>query len=500
MTAPATIKPQKGFQTNFLNSSADITIGGGSAGAGKSYALLMTPLTVLADTESNVDNSRYSGVYFRRTSPEITAANGIWDESKSLYGMCNAKALNHRHRWVFNSGATVSFSHMQYEQDKEKHKSAQYTHIFFDELTTFTETQFFYMLSRNRSVSGARPRIYATTNPQRTGWVKRLIGWWLYPDDHPITELQGKPRLDRAGKVRYFIRVKDNLIWADTAQQLYDENRVFFDAFDDGIPPRQKMKSMTFIPGTIYDNKELLKKDPGYMANLAALPEIERVMLMDGSWKHTDDADMLFEPVPVEEMFSNAWVKGLDRYISADLAFLGSDLFVVMVWEGLRIISCYTFEKTSHGQVLYHLRRIRQKYGVPTNRIVYDGDGSGAYISSWLKNAVMFNNGAAYYKVDGLILPYEHLKAQCYYKLAEYVNDYKIFADFGGESKEMLIEELIATERIVKLTAKGKQVLTVPNKPELTAKLGRSPDHADSAMMRMIFELPYGYAGEELVG
>jgi len=509
MTPINEIKPQEGFQYSFLKSRADITIGGGSAGAGKSYALLMVPLMVLGDTESNVIKEKYSAVYFRRTSPEITAPGGIWDESITLYSECDADYLLRGRKWRFDEGGTVAFSHMQYENDKEKHKSAQYTHIFFDELTTFTETQFFYMLSRNRSVSGARPRIYATTNPQRTGWVKRLISWWIYPDDYGITALQGKPIPERAGKVRFFIRLGDELVWADTAQELYDNNKAYFNAFDDGIPPRKKMKSLTFIPGTIYDNKELLKKDPGYLANLAALPEDERSMLMDGSWKHLDDADMLFEPVPVEELFSNTWIQGTTRYISADLAFGGADQFVVMVWEGFRIIACYTFDKTSHGQVLYHLKTIRRKYNIPISNIVYDGDGGGGYLKSWLGNAQIFNNGSPAIQQlpksdmkhrQNLKLPYEHLKAQCYYLLAEVINNYKAFADFRGQSKEFLIEELIATSKVIKLTSSGKEVLTIPNKEEMHKKVGRSPDHADAAMMRMIFELPIHRRGKEMVG
>jgi predicted phage terminase large subunit-like protein len=41
---------------------------------------------------------------------------------------------------------------------------------------------------------------------------------------------------------------------------------------------------MTFIPALVRDNKILLEADPGYIANLKALPLIERERLLNGNW------------------------------------------------------------------------------------------------------------------------------------------------------------------------------------------------------------------------
>jgi len=72
------IKPQPGFQTAFLSSPADIVIGGGAAGAGKSYALLLEPIRHSA-------NSKFRAVIFRRTIPQIKNEGGLWDTSKEVY-------------------------------------------------------------------------------------------------------------------------------------------------------------------------------------------------------------------------------------------------------------------------------------------------------------------------------------------------------------------------------------------------------------------------------
>ena len=41
MSNQKTIRPQPGFQEKFLMSQADIVIGGGAAGAGKTFAILL---------------------------------------------------------------------------------------------------------------------------------------------------------------------------------------------------------------------------------------------------------------------------------------------------------------------------------------------------------------------------------------------------------------------------------------------------------------------------
>src|SRR5262249_7810279 len=46
-------------------------------------------------------------------------------------------------------------------------------------------------------------------------------------------------------------------------------------------------KSVTFIPARLSDNAILMAKDPGYMANLLALPWVERARLLDGNWRVT---------------------------------------------------------------------------------------------------------------------------------------------------------------------------------------------------------------------
>ena len=76
--AQTIIRPQPGPQTAFLASPADIAIYGGSAGGGKTWALLMEPLR-------HVANPQFGAVFFRRTLVQVRNEGGLWDESEKLY-------------------------------------------------------------------------------------------------------------------------------------------------------------------------------------------------------------------------------------------------------------------------------------------------------------------------------------------------------------------------------------------------------------------------------
>jgi len=149
----------------------------------------------------------------------------------------------------------------------ENWQSAQLAFIGFEELTQFTEKQFFYMLSRSRSTSGVRPYVRCTTNPDPDSFVRTLIDWWIGKDGFPIEE--------RSGVIRYFGRDGDRIVWGGSRQDVVDQ-----------VPELDidDVKSLTFIPAKLEDNKELTDIDKGYRGNLLALSKVDREQLLDGNW------------------------------------------------------------------------------------------------------------------------------------------------------------------------------------------------------------------------
>ncbi len=254
------IKPQVGPQSEFLSTNADIAIYGGAAGGGKTYALLLEPLRYL-------HNSLFRGVIFRRTSPQIRNVGGLWDESSKLYSPLGVFGRETNLDWCANSGWLLKFSHLEQETDKYNWQGAQMCFLGFDELTHFEEGQFFYLLSRLRSMSGIKGYVRATCNPDAESWVADFLSWW-------IDQETGYAIKDRSGKLRWFCRYGDELHWADTKEELISE-------FGSETEP----KSVTFITASVHDNKLLLAKDPDYLSNLKAMPLIEREKLLNGNWK-----------------------------------------------------------------------------------------------------------------------------------------------------------------------------------------------------------------------
>lgn len=267
-TVQTRIEPQEGKQKTFLSSTADIAIFGGGAGSGKSWSLLLEAMR-------NCHVGAYRGVLFRRTFPQITNPGGLWDESTKIYPHLFAKPRQSDLLWVFPSGARIEFAHLQHEKNVYDWQGAQIPFLGFDEATHFSEFQFFYLLSRNRSMSGVRPYVRMTCNPDPDSFVARMVDWWLHEDGYPIPE--------RSGVLRWFVRVGGELDWADTPEELTARH-------GKGTMP----KSLTFIPALVTDNPALLAANPEYLANLKALPYVEQMRLLYGNWKVRPSAGKVF--------------------------------------------------------------------------------------------------------------------------------------------------------------------------------------------------------------
>ena len=264
------IRPQPGPQEAFLSSPADIVIYGGGAGGGKTWALLMECVRHSA-------NKHFGAVIFRRQSVQITNEGGLWDNAMAMYPVIGARPVKSPSLcFVFPSGSRVTFAHLNQESDVLGYQGAQIPLIAFDELAHFERSQFFYLLSRNRSTCGVRPYIRATCNPDADSWVAEFIAWWIDADGFPISS--------RAGQLRWFCRIADQIQWADSPADLVAAHGI---ATEDA-------KSVTFIPALVTDNPALLRADPGYLANLKALSRVERERLLYGNWRIRPAAGLYF--------------------------------------------------------------------------------------------------------------------------------------------------------------------------------------------------------------
>jgi predicted phage terminase large subunit-like protein len=259
------IRPQPGPQERALACSADILIYGGSAGSGKTAALLLEPLR-------HIHNPAFSAVIFRRTYSQISNAGGLWDAALNLYPLLGAIPKQAYREFWFPPGSKVTMRHLHRDSDRIAWQGTEIPLVSFDELTHFSDGQFWYLLSRNRSTCGVRPYMRATCNPDADSWVRDLIDWWIDDDGYIIPA--------RSGVLRWLTRDGDRILWSDE--------------------PKENYKSFTFIEGSIYDNPILLSKDPGYLASLQALPLVERMRLLERNWNVKAVAGFLFQSAWIE--------------------------------------------------------------------------------------------------------------------------------------------------------------------------------------------------------
>ena len=312
------LRPQKGAQERFLASPGDIVIYGGAAGAGKTYALLLAALRY-----KNVPG--YSCTIFRKNYNQIFAQGGLYDTSFEMYsGIKGALYKASKGEWSFSDAngklvSKINFKHIERDEELQSYQGAQICGLLYDELTHFTSQQFFYMLSRNRSTCGVKPFVRATCNPDADSWVAEFIEWWIDQDT-------GYPIPERSGKLRYFIRRDETLYWANTKQELWEQFNL--------VTPEERAepRSATFVCATLQDNEILMKTNPSYLANLKALPIIERERLLYGNWKIKQAAGMFFKKEQVGNYI---------RLIPDD----------VLVW--VRCWDLAATEKTSAGDPAY---------------------------------------------------------------------------------------------------------------------------------------------------
>lgn len=477
-----------------MSTPADIAWGGGAAGAGKSFVLLLD-FTVYAE------EPECGGVMFRRTMPQIKSEGGLWDTSEKLFMSLAEKARPKPNmvsaNWTFPNGNKLSFSHLQHEKNIFDWQGTQIPYLAFDELTHFTEKMYWYMISRSRSASKYRPRVRCTMNPQAEGWVKDFLvsGGYVYPDDYQDQSLSNYPAMHMAGVVRYFLRYKGKIIWGDTkrdvAMALPESVRGSFTLGD--------VKSFTFIPGNLEGNKILLKDNPGYRGNLLAQSEEDQAQLLGGRWAGaSDDRLKLISTAAIRDLFTNDFVPGGDPVITADIAMEGRDEMIVRVWDGWRNTHIYKFPYTLGDEVLNVLKRIAKDHGVPGRNIVFDAGGVGNFLKGFMRSSIgvmgaarpyPFKDKAPTSKGKIKVPNFTNLRSQLAFYTRDKINDYEAYCALDRNDKDgkQLYKELNALYK-KEVPYGAKQALE--NRDVLKTRLGgKSPDHCDSLILRAAYDL-----------
>jgi hypothetical protein len=494
------IRPHNGYQMSALSNNADIVIGGGAAGVGKTYTLLLDPLIHILKYKG------FGGVIFRRTTPQIRNQGALWDTSFAIYSKIKgAEPKQTGLEWKFPNGNRIKFSHLEYENNIYDWQGSQIPFIGFDELTHFSEKMFFYMLSRNRSVCGVKPYVRATCNPDPESWLASFISWWINQDT-------GFPYPERNGKIRYFIKNSGTYIWGDTYDEVYQKNKETLDILveksNENASEKEKLtakdfiKSVSFISGSIYENKELIIGDPSYLGNLMSLDEDEKARLLFGNWKYVENDLDLYKHGAFNGMFDNVINNKTDKKrIVADIALEGSNKLAVGYFEGNQLSDIRIIARSDGKRVIEIINELARLYRVPNNRILFDADGVGGFVKGFIPGSIPFHGGSAVISTENISQKrerenYFNLKTQLYYLSSYAVNEgnYTISENVANTmyDDKMTVRQRFNYERKAikkaKIDSDGKK--RINPKEEMKAILNNeSPDLMDMIMMNEYFNI-----------
>lgn len=256
--APASIP-----QEQFLSSTSTITCYSGSAGAGKTFALILNMVKFAAKKNSTI-------ICFRRTSTQIRSPGSIWQEASLIFSQMFPDArIRHRDLEIYipSTNSVVKFAHLQHLADVNNHLGSQYSAVFFDEAVTFDPFEQFVLplMGRMRNAKvDYTPQMFWATNPK---FGPGIYDWLkdFYLDD------EGIPLKEKSNVERYFILKDNKPLWFDNrkdAEALYGD----------------QVRSFRSIRAHVKDNIPLMLANPDYLYNLMALPTIKRRIFLDGSW------------------------------------------------------------------------------------------------------------------------------------------------------------------------------------------------------------------------
>lgn len=245
-------KPNAGPQTAFLAGVSREILYGGAAGGSKTESLMVLPFY-------RCHNPKHKSIIFRRTAKQLKE---IIDRQELLYPMIcpGAKYNSQDSRWVWPSGAITEMGYMEHEQDRFKFKTFEYDMVLFDELTSFTEKQYLFLFSRNRSKDKSLPAIMrGGTNPGDVGHQ------WVY---------------------ERFIANREP----------YATYQREIDADVEGMGKLNLVTTQQFIPAKLADNPMMADRE-SYIAGLKLMGDDDASAYLDGDWRHF--TGQMFRRLPI---------------------------------------------------------------------------------------------------------------------------------------------------------------------------------------------------------
>lgn len=497
------IKPQPGFQEKFIRSNVDFVVGGGVLNCGKTFAAVMSIADAILD-------SRFRGLFLRNNLGDAKAAGGILDTFKEVYGSGVDVVESGEPRATFSSGSKIDITHVadqSYNKVMQRFKGRQYDFIYFDEGTGFSWECFTAIYTRNRGTASWTGKVRMTTNPERDHWLREFLDWYIGVD--------GFIREDREGVVRYFYingdSVKD-VVWGDSKAEVYQKCKIQIDRKLNKVNGKtgtatyeDMIKSFTFYLGRMSENKASIGNNGGYVGSVAVSGGAIAEQLLEGNWnvssKNDHDA-----PIPQDlanQTFTNDEMRNGDRWVTCDLADVGTDNFLAIAWDGFHILDILILGRTTPRDNAEYLQMFARHHDVADCHIVYDGI-RGTYINDYIPDAIPYFSNHAPIGMYGRLA--QRLKDECYLRLIEVIKRgelswadelaYRTYEHQKLKENITIQNEFLEECMVVRFQDMPSGKKRLFSKKEMNKNLGkgRSMDLLDPISMRMfpVLDCPYG--------
>lgn len=284
----------------------------------------------------------------------------------------------------------------------------------------------------------------------------------------------------------------DGSEWRTIPKSLYSCNPRRNWIYNDFVKPERDgtlQPYRAFIKALPRDNPYL---EQAYLDNLLRSDRITVERLYYGNFEYEDDPSVLFDYDALTDLFHNEHIQAIGgKSCSADIAMKGHDRFVVGSWTG-NVCTIAIDKDYSPGRIVQEdLKDLLIREKIPRSLTIVDADGVGSFLESYLEGIKEFHGGGR-----PLDPRYQNLRAECYFKLADLINNRKMRIVCTAEQRERIIDELGAMKQAHIYDDIGKK--DVIKKDELKTLLsGRSPDYADMLMMGMFFRRAKPTAGAQ---
>lgn len=239
-----------------------------------------------------------------------------------------------------------------------------------------------------------------------------------------------------------------------------------------------------FIQALPTDNPHL---PDSYLESLLQLDDNSKQRLYYGNWEYDNDPSALISFERINDIFTNDFVQGGEKFITADIARFGRDETVISFWNGFRRESRVILPVNKVTEAADEIRKLARIKGVTMSNVIVDEDGVGGGVVDILGCNGFVNNSRPLPNPEtGSDENYQNLKTQMYYALAKKIQSGGLYVVCNdGDEQDKIVKELEQVKQYNMDKDGKKQILPKDKVKEL---IGRSPDHSDNLMMRMWFE------------